>query len=172
MGERRPSSPNRKTRVRLLAELGRAVALPMAILFQMRLAIVAVFSALALSVAMAPASTSGGSVSVVSKRGVYKLTVSPRPATAPVGRLHTWTVALRTSKGTPVRGARINVLGDMPAHGHGLPTKPRARETAPGRYAIEGMKFQMGGAWYVEFRSSRRPVVIARASLHAARRLG
>ena len=114
-------------------------------------------SALALSIATSAGSTSGGSVSVLSKRGVYKLTVSPRPATAPVGRLHTWTVVLRTSKGTPVRGARITVVGDMPAHGHGLPTKPRARETAPGRYAIEGMKFQMGGAWYVEFRIVAAP---------------
>jgi hypothetical protein len=101
------------------------------------LAVVAV-SALALSAATAAASTSGGSVSVLSKRGIYKLTVSPRPAAAPVGRLHTWTVVLRTSKGTLVRGAHITVVGDMPAHGHGLPTKPRARETAPGRTRSRG----------------------------------
>jgi YtkA-like len=122
-----------------------------------RLAVAAVFLALGLSAATAATSTSGGSVSVLSKRGVYKLNVSPRPATAPVGRLHTWTVVLRSANGMPVRRARIDVVGDMPAHGHGLPTKPRVRETAPGRYAIEGMKFQMGGTWYVEFRIVAAP---------------
>jgi len=45
----------------------------------------------------------------------------------------------------------------MPAHGHGLPTTPRAHETAPGRYAIDGRKFQMGGFWYVELRIAAKP---------------
>jgi hypothetical protein len=44
----------------------------------------------------------------------------------------------------------IAIWGDMPAHGHGLPTQPRARELGGGVYALEGMKFQMGGAWVVE----------------------
>ena len=45
----------------------------------------------------------------------------------------------------------------MPAHGHGLPTRPVARDLGGGRYALEGMKFQMSGAWYVELRIHAGP---------------
>ena len=96
-------------------------------------------------------------VHVTSRHGLYRVTVTPRPAASPVGRLHSWTIAIADRRGKPVRRARITVVGDMPAHGHGLPTTPRARETAPGRYLIEGMKFQMGGHWYVEFRIAAAP---------------
>ena len=42
---------------------------------------------------------------------------------------------------------RLKVDGDMPQHGHGLPTRPRVtRNLGNGDYQIEGVKFQMGGA--------------------------
>jgi hypothetical protein len=93
---------------------------------------------------------------VVSKHGLYKVTVTPRPATSPVGRLHTWKLMLRTRAGAPVTKARIGVDGDMPEHGHGLPTQPRVRELGHGRYVVEGMKFQMGGFWYLRFAINAR----------------
>jgi hypothetical protein len=46
----------------------------------------------------------------------------------------------------------------MPAHGHGLPTRPRARPVGGGRYLIEGVKFQMPGEWYLELRITHRGV--------------
>jgi len=46
----------------------------------------------------------------------------------------------------------IRVDGDMPEHGHGLPTRPRVTAyLGNGDYLVEGMKFQMTGWWYVEF---------------------
>ena len=87
---------------------------------------------------------------VHSSRGLYELAVSPPPEAAPVNRLHSWQLELRRD-GDPVEGASIHVDGDMPAHGHGLPTQPVVRELGDGRYEVEGMKFQMGGAWYVAF---------------------
>lgn len=57
-------------------------------------------------------------------------------------------VALRDAAGNPVDGARIEVDGGMPQHGHGLPTKPRVTKSlGDGRYEIEGLRFNMGGWW-------------------------
>jgi hypothetical protein len=83
---------------------------------------------------------------------VYRATIHPQGDTIPRGRLHSWTLHLETAAGTPVDSARVAVDGGMPQHGHGLPTRPRARELGHGDYAVEGMKFNMGGWWVVKFR--------------------
>jgi YtkA-like len=113
---------------------------------------------LVLAVVAAPAASAReAGTSVRSKHGIYQVTVTPRPAQSPVGRLHTWRLALRKAHGGFVAHAKIAVDGDMPEHGHGLPTQPRVRELGGGRYVVEGMKFQMGGLWYVEFAIKARP---------------
>jgi transcriptional regulator GlxA family with amidase domain len=48
--------------------------------------------------------------------------------------------------------ARIEVTGDMSAHGHGLPTAPIAVARGRGVYELQGMMFQMPGRWYVQLR--------------------
>jgi hypothetical protein len=101
--------------------------------------------------------TADGRTQLVSKRGLYRLAIAARPADSPVNVLHTWSLDVRDGAGRPVRGASITVDGDMPGHGHGLPTTPRVRERGGGRYVVQGMKFQMGGAWYVRFRIAARP---------------
>ena len=80
------------------------------------------------------------------------------------------TLELRDRDGDPVEGASIGVDGDMPEHGHGLPTEPRVRELGDGRYEVDGMKFQMGGIWYVEFAIAAAPGRdVARVEFIAAR---
>ena len=71
----------------------------------------------------------------------------------PVGRLHAWTLHVaRAADGTPVTDATVAVDGDMPQHLHGLPTKPRVtRHLGNGDYLLEGVKFQMGGWWVMDF---------------------
>ena len=70
----------------------------------------------------------------------------------PVGRLHAWTLHVARADGTPVTDAAITVDGDMPQHGHGLPTRPRVtRHLGGGDYLVEGIKFQMGGWWVMDF---------------------
>jgi hypothetical protein len=70
----------------------------------------------------------------------------------PVGRMHAWTLHVARSDGTPVTDASIAVDGDMPQHGHGLPTRPRVtRHLGNGDYLLEGVKFQMGGWWVMDF---------------------
>ncbi len=68
----------------------------------------------------------------------------------PINKFHGWKVYVETADGKPVTDATIAIDGEMPQHGHGLPTKPRvARNLGGGVYEIEGMKFQMPGWWVV-----------------------
>jgi hypothetical protein len=73
-------------------------------------------------------------------------------APIPVGRMHAWTLHVTRADGSPVRDATIAVDGDMPEHRHGLPTRPRVTASlGNGDYLVEGVKFQMGGWWVMDF---------------------
>jgi YtkA-like len=93
-----------------------------------------------------------------SKNKRFRAQVLSVPNPIKVNQLHRWRVSLRSRAGRPVLGAKIGIAGDMPAHGHGLPTRPQARALGGGRYLIEGVKFQMPGEWYLELRISHRGV--------------
>jgi hypothetical protein len=87
-----------------------------------------------------------------SSGGAFSASVKSDPAMPPVNVMHSWVFHLETDDGRPVENARITVDGDMPDHGHGLPTQPLVTEyLGEGDYLVEGMQFQMGGDWYVEF---------------------
>jgi len=78
----------------------------------------------------------------------YKSAVSPLP----INSLHSWTLTVQTAEGKPVSGAAITVVGDMPEHGHGLPTEPEMTgELNDGSYLIEGIRFSMPGWWVLNF---------------------
>jgi hypothetical protein len=87
-----------------------------------------------------------------SEHGLFKVTIKPGIDPIPINQIHTWTLHVETPQGQPVENATIAVNGDMPQHGHGLPTKP---EVGPylgnGDYQVDGMKFQMTGWWVVDF---------------------
>jgi hypothetical protein len=58
---------------------------------------------------------------------------------------------IETATGQPAAGAIVTVNGDMPAHGHGMPTQPEVTEDlGAGDYLVEGMSFQMGDYWVVD----------------------
>ena len=70
----------------------------------------------------------------------------------PLNRIHRWRLLLSDLVGRPLEGMRIEVVGHMPGHVHGLPTQPQVTdELAPGVYLVDGMKFQMNGWWVIEF---------------------
>jgi hypothetical protein len=88
-----------------------------------------------------------------SEKGLYRGTIRPQGDSIPQGRLQRWTLHLETADGAPVDSATVLVDGGMPQHGHGLPTRPQAKQLASsGDYLVEGMKFNMGGWWVVKFR--------------------
>ncbi len=82
----------------------------------------------------------------------YQMQVKSQLEPVVINHIHAWELELRDANGVLVSDATITVDGGMPAHHHGLPTAPRVTEVlGPGRYLLEGMKFQMGGQWEVRF---------------------
>lgn len=87
-----------------------------------------------------------------SEKGLFNVSYTASTGTVPVNQMHQWTLHVETADGTPVEDAAITVDGDMPQHGHGLPTSPRVTKyLGNGNYLVDGMKFQMGGWWLMDF---------------------
>jgi hypothetical protein len=86
----------------------------------------------------------------LSEQGKFRVSYTSDTTPIPINRMHTWTVHVET-QGRPVTDAAINIDGDMPGHGHGLPTRPQVTQERPdGAYLIEGMKFSMPGWWEIK----------------------
>ena len=78
----------------------------------------------------------------------YTATIDPPAQPLKPRRMLKLQVTIRDAAGQPVDGAKIDVDGGMPQHGHGLPTQPRVtRSLGQGRYEIDGLRFNMGGWW-------------------------
>ncbi len=87
-----------------------------------------------------------------SNAGLYRVSYEPRRGPIAVNQIHAWTIHVETADGQPVEGATITVDGDMPQHGHGLPTEPQVtEELGGGDYLVEGLKFHMPGWWVVDY---------------------
>ena len=67
-----------------------------------------------------------------------------------INRIHSWELTIKDADGQPVNDAMVTVVGDMPEHGHGLPTQPEITKVGTGGlYRVDGMKFTMPGWWVV-----------------------
>ena len=88
----------------------------------------------------------------LSNNGWFRVSYASSENIVPVNKMHQWTLHVETADGELVENATITVDGDMPEHGHGLPTRPQVTEyLGNGDYLVEGMKFQMGGWWVMDF---------------------
>lgn len=88
----------------------------------------------------------------LSDNGLFRVSYVSLENVVPVNQMHQWTLHVETADGELVENATIDVDGDMPEHGHGLPTRPQVTEyLGNGDYLVEGMKFQMGGWWVMDF---------------------
>jgi len=85
----------------------------------------------------------------LSERGIYTITVASSLDPIEINQIHSWTLHI-TWEGEPVSDARLTVEGGMPAHDHGLPTRPRiTEELGEGFYRLGGMRFHMQGEWEI-----------------------
>jgi hypothetical protein len=116
------------------------------------LAVAVLLAAVGIGVAVTrtPAATVPAGDVVATAKGEHftaSFTSSVRPL--PINTMHTWTVWLTDAAGRPVTDALITIKGDMPSHGHGMPTAPVARSMGGGAYALEGMQFRWRatGTW-------------------------
>jgi YtkA-like len=92
------------------------------------------------------------STTQASENDIFRVSYTSSEDTVPVNQMHPWTLHVETRDGQPVDDATITVDGDMPQHGHGLPTRPQVTQNlGNGDYLVEGMKFQMGGWWVMDF---------------------
>ena len=83
-----------------------------------------------------------------SDAGHFVVTLRPAEDVIPIGRFHRWSLRITDADGRPVEARHIEIGGGMEAHGHGLPTAPRAVATASrGEYTVEGLKLTMAGEW-------------------------
>jgi hypothetical protein len=88
---------------------------------------------------------------VRSEHGLFIGSWSSDPSTPPINVVHEWVIHVETPDGQPVEGAAVTIDGDMPAHGHGMPTQPQVTaDLGGGDYRVEGMSFQMGGFWVID----------------------
>ena len=80
--------------------------------------------------------------------GHYQVTARPILSQPDYFELHEWVISVGNGAGAPLAGCQVSFDGSMPEHGHGLPTAPRVtRESRPGEYVVEGVRFSMPGHW-------------------------
>ncbi len=85
-----------------------------------------------------------------SERGLYRVSYESTLSPIVINRMHGWILHVESADGKPLDGASIEVSGGMPAHRHGLPTRPRVvAELGDGAYRVEGLRFHMPGAWEI-----------------------
>ncbi|HND30497.1 MAG TPA: hypothetical protein PLA94_10880 [Myxococcota bacterium] len=109
--------------------------------------------------------------------GKYRLTWQSLPSPVPMGDLFVVETTLKDKDGKTIENGTVRVDARMPAHGHGMATRPLAalptctgaqeeaalRSTLEagslpegcsypgGKYKMEGMKFHMPGEWTLRF---------------------
>jgi hypothetical protein len=85
-----------------------------------------------------------------SEGGHFTIGITSRLQPIEINRIHSWVIHLRDAAGAPIDAAEFEVSGGMPAHDHGLPTRPRVTTAlGGGDYLLEGLRFHMPGAWQV-----------------------
>jgi hypothetical protein len=89
----------------------------------------------------------------MSAKNLFKVSYASETVPIPVGRIITWKLSVETADGRPVKNAEITVNGDMPEHGHGLPTQPEVvKGMGDSNYIVQGLKFSMPGWWVMTFK--------------------
>jgi len=80
--------------------------------------------------------------------GEFIVTYTTPDGPPEINRMHSWILYVESESGEPIEGADIEVDGGMPAHDHGLPTRPRITEDlGDGYYRLDGVRFHMSGYW-------------------------
>lgn len=93
-----------------------------------------------------------------SESGLYRVGYTSELDPITINEIHAWTLHVETADGEPVANADIEISGGMPAHNHGLPTRPQVTEyLGHGDYRVEGMRFHMRGQWEISVMISARP---------------
>ena len=107
---------------------------------------------LAVNSAIAAESTPGKSLPthLVSDGGSFDITLTSKPRVIPLNELFELTIEVRPAKSVKdPNPIWISVNATMPAHQHGMNTRPRIEDLGKGKFVVRGLLFHMAGEWEV-----------------------
>ena len=68
-----------------------------------------------------------------------------------INQIHSWHVRILDGGRKTLAVEKLQLIGGMPEHDHGLPTQPQITATLDnGDYLLEGVRFHMQGLWLLE----------------------
>lgn len=111
---------------------------------------IATFALLALSACGSDEDALSGRSGKTAK-GLYTVTYATRPDPIPFSELFELDVMVKDGSDKTVENASLAVKVTMPAHGHGMQTKPEVAPGEKGKFVVSGMKFHMRGEWQINF---------------------
>lgn len=92
-----------------------------------------------------------GERSVQSEGGLYIVRYSPDVDPVPNAILFGLDVLVETAEGEASDVTALEFDATMPAHAHGMQTRPEVESLGNGRFRVEGLKFHMRGRWEMRF---------------------
>lgn len=101
-----------------------------------------------LTVAAYAADDSHWALDRLSDQRLFALELQPKDGKPIIGDYQKWVIQLTDENGEGIENAEFSFDGGMEAHGHGLPSQPVVTQyLGDGKYLIDGMLFNMAGAW-------------------------
>lgn len=89
---------------------------------------------------------------LLSDGGAFDLALSSTPRQIPLNELFELTVEVKPAKSVKDPNPPwLSVNATMPAHQHGMNTRPRIEDLGNGKFVIRGMLFHMAGEWELAF---------------------
>jgi hypothetical protein len=89
---------------------------------------------------------------ITSAAGTYVLEFSPPPDQMPLNEMFSMTVKVSNSADrSPADDVELAVDAAMPAHRHGMNTRPKAVKNPDGSFDVKGMLLHMSGDWEIYF---------------------
>ncbi len=90
------------------------------------------------------------STTQISKKNLFIVSYAYETDPVLVGNYVKLKLRVMSTTERPIDDAWIKISGDMPAHGHGMPTQPEVtEELGNGYYIIDGIKYSMPGHWTI-----------------------
>lgn len=106
-----------------------------------------IFASGVMSILIVPDAVGAETKNQLSNNGFFNVTLLDDVELLPLREFVELKIQVLDANGAAVTGADVVLSGGMPAHGHGLPTKPVVTSLGAGEYFIEGLKFSMVGTW-------------------------
>ena len=87
---------------------------------------------------------------LISDGGSFDITLASTPRTIPLNEMFELTIDVHPAKTVKdPNPVWVSVIATMPAHQHGMNTRPRVEDLGKGRFVVRGMLFHMAGVWEI-----------------------